>query len=610
MIAPMVKAYAACREEDRDALLHQLRRLGVLHVVPVDPTDAVSGEASEERIRQVEAALQTLRSIEPSGLRPPHSPGEAVDAVRDIEQRGEEARARLDALYREADRLRCWGGVPVAHLRALEEAGVDLRVLVVPERALPYLRGRVIEPLQPLPRHRRLVAAIDLDDASVSAHVEEVEPPRTDRDRILAEASRLQQMLHKDRQRLAELSWLVPELERARDRLVSEARWEATVRSGLTARGLYAVQGWLPADRASRLVDGLDGSGTAVAVRTAEPGPDEQPPTLLRLRAWARPVGALFRILGTVPGYRELDASGAFMVALPLFAGMIIGDAGYGLLFLLAPLLGGRRLGRVVPSDLRVMLALFGLAALVWGAVTGVWFGLTASQIAGAGGLTGVLGGGLESLRLVRGSEHEARMTVIKICFVLGSVHLIAAHVQRAVELRSRRAIAEVGWCVVLAGMLGVIWVLFFGAGAVPEEAGRVAVVGLAVGLVLVALYTEPDRAFPGRLGYGVAGSLLPLLGTFSDTLSYIRLMAVGLASYYLGATFNTLAAAAAGSGSWLLGAFVLVAGHGLNIGLILIAIFAHGVRLNVLEFSSNAGIHWTGYPYRPFSDRLLKERQ
>ncbi|MFO7894086.1 MAG: hypothetical protein R6U63_10140 [Longimicrobiales bacterium] len=609
MITPMVKAFAACREEHRDTLLHQLRRLGVLHVVPVDPGDAVSGDASAERIRRVEAALQRLQGIEPSGPRPPHTPGEAVDAVRDIEQRGEEARSRLDVLYREADRLRCWGRVPLDHLQALEEAGVDLRVLVVPERALPYLRADLIEPLQKVSRNRRLVAAIGLDDASVSAHVEEVEPPSTDRDRILAEASRLQRVLDIDRQRLAELAWLVPDLERERDRLVSEARWEEIVNSGFADKELYAVQGWVPADRAQALVEGLERSRLAVAVRTVEPGPDERPPTLLEFRPWARPVGALFRILGTVPGYSELDVSSVFMVALPLFAGMIIGDAGYGLLFAAVPILGGRRLGRVIPADLRIMMVLFGVAALVWGAITGVWFGLTPDQLLGAGGAVGALGAGLDALQVVRGSEAEARMTVIKICFVLGTVHLITAHVQRAVQLGGRRALSEVGWCVVLAAMLGVIWILFFGAGATPPALRRAAIVGLAVGLVLVALYTDPDRPMPGRIGYGLAGSLLPFLGTFSDTLSYIRLMAVGLASFYLGSTFNTLAAALAESSSWFLGSFVLVAGHGLNIGLILIAIFAHGVRLNVLEFSSNAGIHWTGYPYRPFSDRLVKER-
>ena len=38
-----------------------------------------------------------------------------------------------------------------------------------------------------------------------------------------------------------------------------------------------------------------------------------------------------------------------------------------------------------------------------------------------------------------------------------------------------------------------------------------------------------------------------------------------------------------------------------LLVGLALIAMFAHGVRLNMLEFSNNLGMRWTGYAYAPF---------
>jgi V/A-type H+-transporting ATPase subunit I len=33
-----------------------------------------------------------------------------------------------------------------------------------------------------------------------------------------------------------------------------------------------------------------------------------------------------------------------------------------------------------------------------------------------------------------------------------------------------------------------------------------------------------------------------------------------------------------------------------------MIALFAHGVRLNMLEFSNNLGMQWIGYSYKPFS--------
>jgi V/A-type H+-transporting ATPase subunit I len=82
--------------------------------------------------------------------------------------------------------------------------------------------------------------------------------------------------------------------------------------------------------------------------------------------------------------------------------------------------------------------------------------------------------------------------------------------------------------------------------------------------------------------------------------------MAVGLASYYIASAFNELATGLTEASIYALPAtlIVLLLAHALNIGLCLVAIFAHGVRLNMLEFSTNAGVQWVGYPYQPFAVR------
>jgi V/A-type H+-transporting ATPase subunit I len=87
--------------------------------------------------------------------------------------------------------------------------------------------------------------------------------------------------------------------------------------------------------------------------------------------------------------------------------------------------------------------------------------------------------------------------------------------------------------------------------------------------------------------------------------MSYLRLFAVGLASYYIASAFNTLGCRVAEMATWFAAAPVLAFGHGLNLGLAAIAIFAHGVRLNMLEFSNNAGVQWAGYAYAPYSKDL-----
>ena len=111
----------------------------------------------------------------------------------------------------------------------------------------------------------------------------------------------------------------------------------------------------------------------------------------------------------------------------------------------------------------------------------------------------------------------------------------------------------------------------------------------------------EPQANPIKRILIGFASSILPLLGTFSDIMSYIRLFAVGLASYYIAAAFNGLGAQVAETATWFAGAPVVLFGHALNLALAAIAIFAHGVRLNMQEFSNNVGVKWAGYAYQPY---------
>jgi len=72
-----------------------------------------------------------------------------------------------------------------------------------------------------------------------------------------------------------------------------------------------------------------------------------------------------------------------------------------------------------------------------------------------------------------------------------------------------------------------------------------------------------------------------------------------------LAVSFNAMAMQI---GFWPISVVILIFGHALNLGLALIAMFAHGVRLNMLEFCNNLGMQWTGYKYRPFSYRVSEE--
>ncbi len=608
MIVAMAKAYVVARHEERDALLAALRDLGLLHLVPVQAAAADEGKLVE-RIAETKHALHVLASTPPGGA---PAAGDAAAVVHDaleIRRRDEELHARLALLEQEAQHAARWGRITRRQLEDLRERGAEIQLAEVANRDIPVLQAAVVRVVAPLARARSLVMLVRPQSDLLPVAGDIVPAPKRDLSAVRQEMATIHETLAADADRLAQLAYRVDDVAEELELAQEQINWIRAQRAGFNGERLFGVQGWMPLSRAASLADDLAAQGTRAAVQTRTARPDEHPPTLLYYPRWLRPIRGIFDLLGINPGYDEVDVSAFFMFAVPLFAGMIIADAGYGLLFLALPFLARHRLQATLGKEKLQLLMMFGAVALVWGAISGTWFGLLPNQIKNAGGLFAVLGSVFDRFQLIRGTNEETRATLFKICFLIGSVHLILARVRRILTLAPHpTALAELGWAGVLTGMLALIWQLFFGESSPLPALLSNAMYALAViGFILVVGFSATG-AIPARLAKGLGGAVLPSIAAFGDTLSYLRLAAVGLAGYYLAVAANTLAADTAHSATWALGVPVLLFGHALNIGLILIAIFAHGVRLNLLEFSSNAGIQWTGYPFRPFTKRTSKE--
>ena len=100
------------------------------------------------------------------------------------------------------------------------------------------------------------------------------------------------------------------------------------------------------------------------------------------------------------------------------------------------------------------------------------------------------------------------------------------------------------------------------------------------------------------------------IIGSFVDVLSYIRLFAVGMAGYYIAFSFNGMASDIWKSSPWFLvfGILVAVIGHAMNLGLCILSVLVHGVRLNTLEFSNHVGLSWSGSNFKPFKNNTKSE--
>ncbi|NLW87501.1 MAG: hypothetical protein GXY38_11565 [Planctomycetes bacterium] len=615
MIVRMYKTHVACAREDRDKLLSILRDMGVIHLQPVDAGKAQADAPTLSAIDQLGRAIQMLESIEPAGETPDVDPLAAAAEAMEIDRRASELRAKLANLHRMVEQLEIWGDVRLEQFAQLEKQGLHIRFYAVDaaDAGRADLGADCVQIVGQYDKKRALVAAVftnaPADEAPQGAEL--VPLPTQDRPAVLAEARIIDEELMGGRTRLSALANLLPAMRKQRAKLQQEAQWTVASRSGLDDSNFFAIQGWVPRDRSATLGEELLACGVHSAVEILEPAPEENPPTLVRYARWATPIKGLFDILGTSPGYREIDLSSFFMIALPLFAAMLIGDFGYGLIFALVPLLMYRRLTSDRANKPKIdLLIVVGVATMIWGVLTATYFGMTPDTFRQWGATGAIIADITAAAGPLYSSDAEAgRNLLIKVSFIIGIIHLTLAHLRRAAFLApSQQAVAEIGWVVFMWGMLGVIWSLFFGASGGMLMPATAIYWLLGIGGAMVVLFLSPDANPVKRVGKGLANALLPALGTFSDTMSYIRLMAVGLASYYIADAFNRMAGDLAGAATWAAGGPVLVLGHALNIALAMIAIFAHGVRLNMLEFSNNAGVQWAGYNYEPFAAQQIKE--
>jgi V/A-type H+-transporting ATPase subunit I len=222
-----------------------------------------------------------------------------------------------------------------------------------------------------------------------------------------------------------------------------------------------------------------------------------------------------------------------------------------------------------------VLFYLLSTCTIFWGLLTGTFFGQAWH-----------LKGGLKPL--------VPALTDTKVlqafCFFIGALQLTMAHLWRALrQLPALTAAAEIGW-------VAVIWAAFFLArtlilGDMFPFFGNWLIIG---GITLVIFFTSPQRNILKTIGKGLASVALSLVNNFTDVVSYIRLFAVGLAGVAIADTVNTLAA---------ISAPILLVGHALNFVLGPVGVLVHGVRLNVLEFSSHIGVSWSGVEYKPLKE-------
>jgi V/A-type H+/Na+-transporting ATPase subunit I len=611
MIVPMKKMSIFMQEMDKTTFLKSLRRLGVMHIQERQVTSERIDQLHEQREDIEKICARIEDSYGESIKNSKHRVEEQIrieevlrKRKRVLETIEEERRLHqhIDEVNRELKRAAPWGDFSPRQVYAIRDRGVAIDLYDAKDSYLAEHGDAITYVVLRKEKKHSAIAVIGTKPAEHPDLIRFSLPEKG--------ISELESSLNLSFRRLDHIAEIFKDearyLRSYREilGLIDEELAFEQVHYGMDGNGTIAwITGFIPEDRISAVRTLAKDNAWGLLID--EVNEEDPVPTKLKNNVLVRMIQPIFDILGTVPGYREYDVSMFFLIFFAMFFAMIIGDAGYGLLFLTGAVIlhaAGRKLTETVK-----LLYVLSATTIIWGAATGTWFGsaqllelfrplklLVIPTIASFPELFSDI------------TAKDTQNTVMFICFVLGIVQLsIACIVNFFRSLPQIKAAAQLGWLMLLIGLYFLVLQLVIGM-ALPQWALYL----MAVGFTLFVIFNEqqPGRSFVKGLLYGLGGlfnTFLDAIGGFSNIISYIRLFAVGMASVAIATSFNSMAEPLLSGWTFPAAILILLLGHGLNLVMGLLSVVVHGIRLNMLEFSGQLGMEWTGIKYEPFMEHI-----
>ena len=380
----------------------------------------------------------------------------------------------------------------------------------------------------------------------------------------------------------------------------NDAEFSSVKNTAKSQDGLVWLTGYIPVSETEKFVACAKENGWAYQYETVEVD-DGFVPTKVKYNKLTSLMKPIFDILGTVPGYGEYDISFWFLSFFTLFFAMIIGDAGYGVIFLIAAIVLVLKSKKFTNATL--LLTVLSVATIIWGAVTGTWFGIESAMKVPF--LKALVIPSFANYPQYFGMETASvQNSVMKFCFSIGVIQLSLAclmNIRRKITRKDLSMLADIGWLLSICALYFMVLFLVINQ---PTNIKIVAAV-VAVGFLLVAVFggMSPEKTFAQGLKSGLSDTFTVFLNTisaFGNVMSYIRLFAVGMASLAIAQSFNNMSAGFSGP-LLIVGIIIAAVGHIMNIVMGFLSVVVHGVRLNLLEFSGQLGMEWSGTAYEPF---------
>ncbi len=579
---------------EKSAVLQALQAVGGSHLIALNKAETVTAKADSQRAESTLLALKDLNSC----ARQRHQVLLAhnfdldviVKSTLDLQIEIRNLRDERDAINKRIKEIKSWGNFEVPDHTQL--AGLNFWFYIVPQRLLKKIptEGLVWQSVYRDNTHCYVVVIAQDEPPPGSMPVPRTHTGTRSLDTLKKRLNEIElQLEDKQAERESLTRWIslmTLQLSQTEDQSALEAAHGLT----LDQAGVFVIQGWVDSVHLSMFENFARQQQLALLV--ADPEPDENPPTLLKNNPMIAGAGDLLSFYQT-PNYYSWDPSGIVFWSVALFFAMILSDAGYAILLGLYLAFKWRSIKSGLLRDMRMLMLATLLFSLLWGILIGSYFGYIVPPESMMG-----------RFKILDMDDFDSMM---RLSIAIGVTHLTLSNLVMAYQRKGQSiAYASLGWAAITLGGFGV-WQAYMQPSAWLQQCSYGLLILGAIAVLACSgrepIHTATDAA--KRLLEGLH-SLTDVTKLFGNTLSYMRLFALGLAGASLALTFNKLAVevyhALPGLGL-LCSILILLFGHTLNIVLCLISGVLHGLRLNFIEFF-NWSLTEEGYPFKAFAKK------
>lgn len=338
---------------------------------------------------------------------------------------------------------------------------------------------------------------------------------------------------------------------------------------------LDIIQGYIPADKETNFKALLESVSVSKLYLEIEDAKKDDPDVPIILKN--NKIASLFESVTSMyalPKYDEVDPTFILSIFYWIFFGMMVADFAYGLILFIGSGIALKTL-KFNDSTKKFLKFFFALSfsTMIWGLIYGSAFG------------------DLITLPTQILDSSKDFMTVLMLSLAFGGVHLAFGLGMKAYVLIKNGKPMDAFYDVFLwyLTLTTVILVIVGKVVTLPSIVNTIAFYGMIVGMLgIIAFGARDSKSIAGR----IAGGLYSLYGITSyigDFVSYLRLMALGLAGGFIAVAINIIVKMLVNGGilGIIFGVIIFVFAQMFNIFLSFLSAYVHTSRLMYVEFFS-----------------------